>query len=129
MRVQEALHTTVPAGRHIVAPAGPATLVQGDQSIKALVARPMQVLAALDTTDRAAQRILVRVGRHTTAPAGLAMQAQEGLAIQVQVEAGRTAQLSASSGVTSSLTRMTPNPSIEGMPKRLRLLCTPHVKR
>ena len=21
------------------------------------------------------------------------------------------------------------NPSIEGMPKRLRLLCTPHVKR
>jgi hypothetical protein len=22
-----------------------------------------------------------------------------------------------------------PNPSIEGMPKRLRLLCTPHVKR
>jgi hypothetical protein len=25
--------------------------------------------------------------------------------------------------------RVTPNPSIEGMPKRLRLLCTPHVKR
>jgi hypothetical protein len=25
--------------------------------------------------------------------------------------------------------RLTPNPSIEGMPKRLRLLCTPHVKR
>jgi hypothetical protein len=24
---------------------------------------------------------------------------------------------------------VTPNPSIEGMPKRLRLLCTPHVKR
>jgi hypothetical protein len=24
---------------------------------------------------------------------------------------------------------MTPNPSIEGMPKRLRLLVTPHVKR
>jgi hypothetical protein len=24
---------------------------------------------------------------------------------------------------------MTPNPSIEGMPKRLRLLGTPHVKR
>ena len=23
----------------------------------------------------------------------------------------------------------TPNPSIEGMPKRLRLLVTPHVKR
>ena len=22
-----------------------------------------------------------------------------------------------------------PNPSIEGMPKRLRLLCTPHIKR
>ena len=27
------------------------------------------------------------------------------------------------------LQRETPNPSIEGMPKRLRLLCTPHVKR
>jgi hypothetical protein len=27
------------------------------------------------------------------------------------------------------LPRMTPNPSIEGTPKRLRLLCTPHVKR
>jgi hypothetical protein len=26
-------------------------------------------------------------------------------------------------------TPATPNPSIEGMPKRLRLLCTPHVKR
>ena len=25
--------------------------------------------------------------------------------------------------------RVTANPSIEGMPKRLRLLCTPHVKR
>jgi hypothetical protein len=25
--------------------------------------------------------------------------------------------------------KVTPNPSIEGMPKRLRLLCTPHVKR
>jgi len=25
--------------------------------------------------------------------------------------------------------RLTPNPSIEGMPKRLRLLVTPHVKR
>jgi hypothetical protein len=25
--------------------------------------------------------------------------------------------------------RATPNPSIEGMPKRLRLLRTPHVKR
>jgi hypothetical protein len=25
--------------------------------------------------------------------------------------------------------KMRPNPSIEGMPKRLRLLCTPHVKR
>jgi hypothetical protein len=27
------------------------------------------------------------------------------------------------------LREQTPNPSIEGMPKRLRLLCTPHVKR
>jgi hypothetical protein len=27
------------------------------------------------------------------------------------------------------LAKMRPNPSIEGMPKRLRLLCTPHVKR
>ena len=25
--------------------------------------------------------------------------------------------------------RVPSNPSIEGMPKRLRLLCTPHVKR
>ena len=25
--------------------------------------------------------------------------------------------------------QQTPNPSIEGMRKRLRLLCTPHVKR
>ena len=28
-----------------------------------------------------------------------------------------------------ALSRVRPNPSIEGMPKRLRLLCTPHVKR
>jgi hypothetical protein len=32
-------------------------------------------------------------------------------------------------GVESGNVRVTPNPSIEGMPKRLRLLCTPHVKR
>jgi hypothetical protein len=34
--------------------------------------------------------------------------------------------------VASKMARVqsaTPNPSIEGMPKRLRLLCTPHVKR
>jgi hypothetical protein len=31
--------------------------------------------------------------------------------------------------VVSSERRMPPNPSIEGMPKRLRLLGTPHVKR
>jgi hypothetical protein len=30
---------------------------------------------------------------------------------------------------TVALTPATPNPSIEGMPKRLRLLFTPHVKR
>jgi hypothetical protein len=35
--------------------------------------------------------------------------------------------MAASRVVPSS--RMRPNPSIEGMPKRLRLLCTPHVKR
>jgi hypothetical protein len=29
----------------------------------------------------------------------------------------------------SSNSTTPPNPSIEGMPKRLRLLCTPHVKR
>ncbi len=28
-----------------------------------------------------------------------------------------------------SSSKQTPNPSIEGMPKRLRLLRTPHVKR
>jgi hypothetical protein len=39
---------------------------------------------------------------------------------------------SASAGYHASTvtsTPATPNPSIEGMPKRLRLLCTPHVKR
>ena len=29
----------------------------------------------------------------------------------------------------SGMRKMPSNPSIEGMPKRLRLLCTPHVKR
>ena len=34
------------------------------------------------------------------------------------------------SGESTALTQhMSSNPSIEGMPKRLRLLCTPHVKR
>ena len=32
-------------------------------------------------------------------------------------------------GTHMSASQQTPNPSIEGMPKRLRLLCTPHVKR
>lgn len=31
--------------------------------------------------------------------------------------------------VSRSMPTTTPNPSIEGMPKRLRLLVTPHVKR
>ena len=30
---------------------------------------------------------------------------------------------------SQSCAEVRPNPSIEGMPKRLRLLCTPHVKR
>ncbi len=30
---------------------------------------------------------------------------------------------------TSLEAKLRPNPSIEGMPKMLRLLCTPHVKR
>jgi hypothetical protein len=30
---------------------------------------------------------------------------------------------------TGGSSKTAPNPSIEGMPKRLRLLCTPHVKR
>jgi hypothetical protein len=33
------------------------------------------------------------------------------------------------SGIVLGLEKATPNPSIEGMPKRLRLLVTPHVKR
>jgi hypothetical protein len=33
------------------------------------------------------------------------------------------------SELQSHLPLATPNPSIEGMPKRLRLLVTPHVKR
>jgi hypothetical protein len=32
-------------------------------------------------------------------------------------------------GTVAPPSTATPNPSIEGMPKRLRLLCTPHVKR
>ena len=31
--------------------------------------------------------------------------------------------------ISSAVAIATPNLSIEGMPKRLRLLCTPHVKR
>ena len=32
-------------------------------------------------------------------------------------------------GASALAARVPPNPSIEGMPKRLRLLVTPHVKR
>jgi hypothetical protein len=32
-------------------------------------------------------------------------------------------------GKMAAIQTTTPNPSIEGMPKRLRLLVTPHVKR
>ena len=48
------------------------------------------------------------------------------------VEASSTSALFEASSELSPLWRwyrLTPNPSIEGMPKRLRLLCTPHVKR
>jgi hypothetical protein len=55
---------------------------------------------------------------------------------QWRIEASEDKALSLSSGSGSTVTgklaanqTTTPNPSIEGMPKRLRLLVTPHVKR
>ena len=45
----------------------------------------------------------------------------------VVVQGGQRLQCSMYQSLSSQ--GATPNPSIEGMPKRLRLLCTPHVKR
>jgi hypothetical protein len=41
----------------------------------------------------------------------------------------RSVPIGSEANTTAAAQTATPNPSIEGMPKRLRLLCTPHVKR
>jgi hypothetical protein len=41
----------------------------------------------------------------------------------------RLRSVSSAESARAAAPKTAPNPSIEGMPKRLRLLCTPHVKR
>ena len=49
--------------------------------------------------------------------------------MQATIPPFRSVPVGSEANTTAAVQTATPNPSIEGMPKRLRLLCTPHVKR
>ena len=49
--------------------------------------------------------------------------------MQATVPPFRSVPVSSETNTMAAAHTATPNPSIEGIPKRLRLLCTPHVKR
>ena len=72
-----------------------------------------------------------RIGRSNTICSGRkalsALRSRPNLKHKLQYGSVQGKSVSASGQEPHSTAR--PNPSIEGMPKRLRLLCTPHVKR
>jgi hypothetical protein len=49
--------------------------------------------------------------------------------VQATIPPFRLGSIGSETNTMAAAQTATPNPSIEGMPKRLRLLCTPHVKR
>jgi hypothetical protein len=49
--------------------------------------------------------------------------------MQATISPFRLGSIGSETNTVAAAHTATPNPSIEGMPKRLRLLCTPHVKR
>jgi hypothetical protein len=49
--------------------------------------------------------------------------------MQATIPLFRSVPVGSETNTMAAAQTATPNPSIEGMPKRLRLLCTPHVKR
>jgi hypothetical protein len=53
----------------------------------------------------------------------------ESKGMQATIPCFRAVPFGSEANTTAAAQAATPNPSIEGMPKRLRLLCTPHVKR
>jgi hypothetical protein len=49
--------------------------------------------------------------------------------MQATISSFRLGSIGSETNTMAASHTLTSNPSIEGMPKRLRLLCTPHVKR
>jgi hypothetical protein len=49
--------------------------------------------------------------------------------MQATIPPFRSGPIGSETNTMAAAQTTTPNPSIEGMPKRLRLSCTPHVKR
>ena len=49
--------------------------------------------------------------------------------MQAEIPPFRSVPVGPETNAMAAAQTATPNPFIEGMPKRLRLLCTPHVKR
>jgi hypothetical protein len=72
---------------------------------------------------------LVRRGLLPSSLAALVKSGGESKQMQVTMPLFSSAPVSSEANTMAAVQTATPNPSIEGMPKRLRLLCTPHVKR
>jgi hypothetical protein len=72
---------------------------------------------------------LARRGLLPSSLAALVSNGGESKQMQATIPLFRLVLVGSETNSTAAVQTATPNPSIEGMPKRLRLLCTPHVKR
>jgi hypothetical protein len=72
---------------------------------------------------------LVRRGLLPPSLVALVNAGGESKQMQATIPRFRSVPIGSEANTTAAAQTATPNPSIEGMPKRLRLLCTPHVKR
>jgi hypothetical protein len=72
---------------------------------------------------------LVRSGLLPSSLAAPVNSGGESKQMQATIPRFRLGSIGLETNTTAAVQTATPNPSIEGMPKRLRLLCTPHVKR
>ena len=72
---------------------------------------------------------LVRSGLLSSSLVALVSTGRESKQMRATIPPLRSVPVGSETNTMAAAQTATPNPSIEGMPKRLRLLCTPHVKR
>ena len=72
---------------------------------------------------------IARTGQCPSSPVALVSTGGEPKQMKATVPTFRSVPVGSVKNSMAAAHATTPNPSIEGMPKRLRLLVTPHVKR